>query len=168
MLWLSNYFQIESVRWFVLCAQLSPYLYHRREFSPVTLHGMTSTGQIQPYEMVELGGHEYEDVTKYQQEGAEYEVITPDPLHTKHTHPPPLPSQAVETSPPPHAVSPSPPTQPPPTSPITPASQPGVQGSQGDYELTECVAYKTTSHVRAPPMAPPTTTPTNLEVVYSN
>ena len=25
---------------------------------------------------------------------AEYEVITPDSLHTKHTHPPPLPSQA--------------------------------------------------------------------------
>ena len=149
---------------------------------------MTSTGQIQPYEMVELGGHEYEDVTKYQQEGAEYEVITPDPLHTKHTHspplpsqaeykvitpdplhtkhthPPPLPSQAVEMSPPPHAVSPSPPTpaaQPPPTSPVTPASQPGVQG---DYEFTECVAYKTTSHVRAPPTA----TPTDLEVVYSN
>ena len=122
---------------------------------------MTSTGQIQPYEMVELGGHEYEDVTKYQQEGAEYEVITPDPLHTKHTHPPPLPSQAVETSPPPHAVSPSPPTQSPPTSPVTTASQPGVQG---DYEFTECVAYKTTSHVRAPPIA----TPTDLEVVYSN
>ena len=102
--------------------------------------------------MVELGVHDYEDVSKYQQERAEYENITPKPLHTEHPHPPPLPSQAVPPSPP-TLSSQSPPT-----------SQPGAQGSQGDYALSECVAYKTTSHMTDPPTA----TPTDLEVVYSD
>ena len=109
--------------------------------------------------MVELGAHDYEDVTKYQR--AEYENINPEPLHTKHTHPPPLPSQAMRTSP---AVSP-PPTS---SSQSPPASQPGAQGSQGDYEFSDCVAYKTTSHTTGPPTTTPTATPTDLEVVYSN
>ena len=129
--------------------------FHResQNVPPVSLRGVS---QIQPYEMVELGVHEYEDVSKYQQETAEYENITPEPLHTEHPHPPPLPSQAVPPSP----LTPS--------SQSPPPSQPTTHGSQGDYAFSECVAYKTTSHMTDPTTATPTVIPTDLEVVYSN
>ncbi len=42
----------------------------------VSLQGVVSTGEIQPYEMIEMGDHEYEEVSKFQQSsGGEYEVV---------------------------------------------------------------------------------------------
>ncbi len=99
---------------------------------------MVSTGEIQPYEMIEMGDHEYEEVSKFQQSsGGEYEVPSAGYenraaiMDTKHTSPPP--------------------PQP---------SQQGTVGAGDDFEVTECIAYSTTTH------APPNTT--SGDPLYAN
>ncbi len=110
----------------------------------MSLQGVVSTGEIQPYEMIEMGDHEYEEVSKFQQSsGGEYEVVrVPSAgyenraaiMDTKHTSPPPPP-----------------PPQP---------SQQGTVGAGDDFEVTECIAYSTTTH------APPNTT--SGDPLYAN
>ena len=134
--------------------------------------------------MVELEEQEYyEDVAKYQHVEKEYEDIVPDRDHQDNL-PPPLPTKAVKSSspsqaalaiqPPQHQAPPaSQPQPPPPSQPqatSTPASQPppssqsAVQGSEGDHEYTKCIAYQPTNDT----VAIPTTTPTDIEIVYSD
>ncbi len=75
------------------------------------LKGLVSTGEIQPYEMIERGDHEYEEVSKFQQpSGGEYEILPP---------PPPRPQRTVDAG--------------------------------DDFEVTECIAYNTTTHGPPPP-----------------
>ena len=137
---------------------------HRRELSPVTLRGVVSTGQIEPYEMMEMG-HEYEDVSKFQQRGVvsppeggwEYEVVENTAVKhvsTAPTKPQDPPTQPTDTAPPPPPASQ--PSQPP------PASQTEDKSSKDEFEFTECIAYETHTH------APPTTTPTEGDPLYSN
>ena len=135
--------------------------------------------------MVELDEEQeyYEDVAKYQHVEKEYEDI---PDHQDNI-PPPLPTKAVKSSSPsqaalaiqppqpqaPPASQPPQPQPPPPSQPqatSTPASQPppssqsAVQGSEGDHEYTKCIAYQPTNDT----VAIPTTTPTDIEIVYSD
>ena len=145
---------------------------HRRELPPVTLRGVVSSGRTEPYEMMELG-HEYEDVSKFQQRGVvnpqqrgvvsppegggEYEVI--ENTAVKHVSTAPTksqdpPTQSTDTVPPPPSASQ--PSQPP------PASQTEDKSSKDEFEFTECIAYETHTH------APPTATPTEGDPLYSN
>ncbi len=104
----------------------------------MSLQGVVGTGEIQPYEMIEMGDHEYEEVSKFQQSsGGEYEMVrVPSAgyenkaaiMDTKHTSPPPLP--------------PPQPSQP---------SQQGTVGARDDFEVSECIAYSTTTHGPPPP-----------------
>ena len=153
---------------------------HRRELPPVTLRGVVSTGQTEPYEMMEMG-HEYEDVSKFQQRGVvnpqqrggvsppegggEYEVV--ENTADKRVPTAPImsqdpPTQPTDTAPPPPASQAS---QPPPASQPSqppPASQTEDKSSKNEFEFTECIAYETHTH------APPTTTPTEGDPLYSN
>ena len=145
---------------------------HRRELPPVTLRGVVSTGQLEPYEMMEMG-HEYEDVSKFQQRGVvnsqqrggislpegggEYEVI--ENTAVKHVSTAPIdhvrPTQPTDTVPPPPPASQS--SQPPPSS-----QTEDKINSKDEFEFTECIAYETHTH------APPTATPTEGVPLYSN
>ena len=138
----------------------------------MTLRGVVSTGQTEPYEMMEMG-HEYEDVSKFQKRGVvnpqqrgvvsppegggEYEVI--ENTAVKHVSTAPTksqdpPTQPTDTAPPPPPASQ--PSQPP------PASQTEDKSSKNEFEITECIAYETHTH------APPTATPTEGDPLYSN
>ncbi len=101
----------------------------RHDLPPVSLKGVVSTGEIQPYEIMEMG-HEYEEVSKFQRAvGGEYEIIG-------------APSQTTGSeSKTPIKTEPSPPT--PPTPQVT-------KPAGNDIEFTECVAYSTTTHSRPP------------------
>ena len=93
----------------------------------MSLKGVVSTGEIQPYEMVEMG-HEYEEVLKFQQAVCgEYEIIGA-PSQTTGSE-----SKGVIKT------EPSPPTPPQPS-----------QATGNDIEFTECVAYIMTTHGRPP------------------
>ncbi len=98
----------------------------RHDLPPVLLKGVVSTGEIQPYEMMEMG-HEYEEVSKFQRAvRGEYEIIG-------------APSQTTDSeSKAPTKTESSPPTP-----------QPS-QATKADIEFTECVAYSTTTHSRPP------------------
>ena len=107
---------------------------------PVFLKGVVSTGEIQPYEMIEMGDHEYEEVSKFQQpSGGEYEMVGG-------------PSAGYENR---AAIMATKQTSPPPPPPPQPSQQ-------EDFEVTECIAYSTTTHgpqhttTHGPP--PPNTT----------
>ncbi len=99
---------------------------------PGSLKGVVSTGEIQPYEMIEMG-HEYEEVSKFQQAvGGEYEIIG-------------APSQTTDSEDKaPMKTEPSPPTPP------TPQPTQATKAAGNDIEFTECVAYITTTHSRPP------------------
>ena len=107
----------------------------RHDLPPVSLKGVVSTGEIQPYEMIEMG-HEYEEVSKFQRAvGGEYEIIG-------------APSQTTDSeSKTPIKTEPIPPTQP--TQP-TPQPSQVTKAAGNDIEFKECVAYSTTTHSRPP------------------
>ncbi len=105
----------------------------RHDLPPVSLKGVVSTGEIQPYEMMEMG-HEYEEVSKFQRAvGGEYEIIGA-PSQTTGSE-----SKAVIKT------EPSPPTPP-----HTPQPSQATKAAGNDIEFTECVAYSTTTHSRPP------------------
>ena len=141
---------------------------HRRELPPVTLRGVVSTGQTEPYEMMEMG-HEYEDVSKFQQRGVvnpqqrgvvsppegggEYEVV--ENTADKHESTAPTKSQDPPTQPTDTAPLPPPASQP---SQPPPASQTEDKSSKDEFKFTECIAYETHTHA----------TPTEGDPLYSN
>ena len=100
----------------------------RHDLPPVLLKGVVSTGEIQPYEMMEMG-HEYEEVSKFQRAvGGEYEIIG-------------SPSQTTDSE----SKAPTKTESSPPTPPIPQPSQ-ATESARNDIEFTECVAYSTTTH----------------------
>ncbi len=98
----------------------------------MSLKGVVSTGEIKPYEMIEMGDHEYEEVSKFQKPSeGEYEMVGGTSagyenraaiMATKQTSPPPPPPSQQETV-----------------------------DAGGDFEVTECIAYSTTTHGPPPP-----------------
>ena len=103
----------------------------RHDLPPVSLKGVVSTGEIQSYEIMEMG-HEYEEVSKFQRA-----VGGTPPLHTSGSE-----SKYViktESSPP------TPPT------PLTPQPSQATNATGNDTEFTACVAY---SSARPPTVAP--------------
>ena len=93
---------------------------------------MVSTGETQPYEMIEMG-HEYEEVSKFQQAvGGEYDIIGA-PSHTTGSES----KTPVKTE----SLLPTPPT---------PQPSQVTKPDGNDIEFTECVAYNTTTHSRPP------------------
>ena len=108
----------------------------RNEVTPVSLKGVVSTGEIQPYEMMEMG-HEYEEVSKFQQAvDGEYEIIGAPSQTTGSEGKAPI---KTELSPP--TPQPTPPT---------PQPSQATKPAGNDIEFTECVAYSTTTHIRPP------------------
>ncbi len=101
----------------------------------MSLPDVVSTGEIQLYEMIEMGDHEYEEVSKFQQpSGGEYEMVGGSSagyqnraaiMATKQTSPPPPPPP--------------------------PPSQQETVDAGGDFEVTECIAYSTTTYGPPPP-----------------
>lgn len=57
-----------------VCCYFIVYVFHKPKLPLVVQKGVVSTETIQPHKMVEMG-HEYKDVSKYQQRGGEYAVI---------------------------------------------------------------------------------------------
>ena len=107
----------------------------RHDLPPVSLKDVVSTGEIQSYEMIEMG-HEYEEVSKFQRAVAgEYEIIGA-PSQTTCSE-----SKAVIKT------EPSPPTPPTPST-LQPSQ--AIKRARNDIEFTECVAYSTTTHSHPP------------------
>ena len=107
----------------------------RPNLPPVSLKGVVNTSEIQPYEMMEMG-HEYEEVSKFQQAvGGEYEIIRA-PSQTTGSES----KAAIKTE----SSPPTPPTPP------TPQPSQVTKAAGNDIEFTECVAYSTTTHSRPP------------------
>ncbi len=111
-------------------------IYYPPSRRDIPLKSVVSTGEIQPYEIMEMG-HEYEEVSKFQRAvGGEYEIIG-------------APSQTTGSE------SKAPADQPINTEPSPPTSQPSLPSratktAGNDIEFTECVAYSTTTHSRPP------------------
>ena len=104
----------------------------RPDLPPVSLKGVVNTGEIQLYEMMEMG-HEYEEVSKFQRAiGGEYEIIGA-PSQTTGSESKTL----IKTEP-------SPPTPP------TPQPSQATKPARNDTEFTECIAYSMTTHSRPP------------------
>ncbi|XP_064386676.1 sushi, von Willebrand factor type A, EGF and pentraxin domain-containing protein 1-like [Halichondria panicea] len=102
------------------------------DLPPVSLKGVVNTGEIQLYEMMEMG-HEYEEVSKFQRAiGGEYEIIGA-PSQTTGSESKTL----IKTEP-------SPPTPP------TPQPSQATKPARNDTEFTECIAYSMTTHSRPP------------------
>ena len=154
---------------------------------------MTSIGQLQPHETVVLEEHDYEDVAKYQQKQADYEVITSDSMcSAKHRDPLPLPSQAMKTSlpsleslsPPPPTSNPSltspyPLTPPPPTVPQSPPTSlpqsslwsstlPKPPSTSEPQPVSQSGDYGFTECIAYKPTSNTSTINTDTDVVYSN
>ncbi|XP_064386134.1 mucin-2-like isoform X4 [Halichondria panicea] len=107
----------------------------KRALPPVSLQGVVSTGEIKPYEMIEMGDHEYEEVSKFQKpSGGEYEMVGG-------------PSAGYQNR---AAIMATKQTSPPPPPPPQPSQQETVDAG-GDFEVTECIAYSTTTHGPPPP-----------------
>ncbi len=107
----------------------------RPDLPPGSLKGVVNTSEIQPYEMMEMG-HEYEEVSKFQQAvGGEYEIIGA-PSQTTGS----VSKAAIKTE----SLPPTPLTPP------TPQPSQVTKAAGNDIEFTECVAYSTTTHSRPP------------------
>ncbi|XP_064386138.1 mucin-2-like isoform X3 [Halichondria panicea] len=101
----------------------------KRTLPPVSLKGVVSTSEIKPYEMIEMGDHEYEEVSKFQQpSGGEYEMVGGS-------------SAGYENR---AAIMATKQTSPPPPPPPQPSQQETVDAG-GDFEVIECIAYSTSS-----------------------
>ena len=95
----------------------------------MSLKGVVSTSEIKPYEMIEMGDHEYEEVSKFQQpSGGEYEMVGGS-------------SAGYENR---AAIMATKQTSPPPPPPPQPSQQETVDAG-GDFEVIECIAYSTSS-----------------------
>ena len=104
----------------------------RHDLPPVSLKGVVSTGEIQSYEIMEMG-HEYEEVSKFQRA-----VGGTPPLHTSGSES----KYVIKTEP-------SPPTLP---TPPTPQTSQASKATKNDTEFTECIAYsKCTATHSCPP-----------------
>ncbi len=95
----------------------------------MSLKGVVSTGEIQSYEMIEMG-HEYEEVSKFQRvAGGEYEIIGAPSQTTGSESKAPINTESL-----------------PPTPPTPQVTKP----AGNDIEFIECVAYSMTTHSRPP------------------
>ena len=150
---------------------------------PVSLKGVVSTGEIQPYEMIEMGDHEYEEVSKFQQpSGGEYEMVGGPSagyenraaiMATKQTSPPPPPPPQMVGGPSAGyenraTIMATKQTSPPPPQP----SQQETVDARGDFEVTECIAYSMTTYGPPPPNTtthdPPPPNTTSGDPLYAN
>ena len=105
------------------------------------LKGVVSTG-----EMIEMGDHEYEEVSKFQQPSVgEYEISPP---------PPPPPQRTVDAGDAvkiTECIAYTTTTRGQTSLPPPPPSQQGTVDAGDDFEVTECIAYNTTTHGPPPP-----------------
>ncbi len=103
-----------------------------------------------------MGDHEYEEVSKFQKPSeGEYEMVGG-------------PSAGYENR---AAIMATKQTSPPPPSPPQPSQQETVDAG-GDFEVTECIAYSTTTHGPPPPNTithgPPPPSTTSGDPLYAN
>ncbi len=105
----------------------------RPDLPPVSLKGVVNTGEIQSYDMMEMG-HEYEEVSKFQRAvDGEYEVIGAPSQTTGSDNKTPIKTESS-----------------PPTPQSTPQPSEATKAPGNDTEFTECVAYSMTTHSRPP------------------